>query len=149
MSMKHLLSLAFATLLTASVLHAAPEESGLAEEINALCEKYAAAYKAKDASTMASFFIGGNYGVLMTPNAPAAIGSEAIKSRYQSFFDSPRSKPTGVEKLEVGGDLGDWAALKDLVVITASNSSNKYLIVVVREPDQHWRIARLIWNSNE
>ena|SRR5438552_9414823 len=150
--MKHLLSLGLATFLTGSSLLVArvtAPEFNHAEEIKALCEKYSAAYKARDAATIAALFVGGRYGVIMPPNAPAAVGSEAIKSRYQDLFDNSGSKLTGVENLELGGDLADWAVLNDLVVITASNISNKYLIVVVREPDKQWKIARLIWNRNQ
>jgi hypothetical protein len=39
--------------------------------------------------------------VLMLPNAPAALGPEAIKSRYQNFFDNPGSKPTGADSLKL------------------------------------------------
>ena len=84
----------------------------------------------------------------MPPNVPAAVGPEAIKSRYQAFFDNPGSKPTGAEKLEIGGELRDWAHVGDLLVITASNETYKYLVVLVRRSDTGWRIARLIWNSN-
>jgi|SRR5439155_12630741 len=151
--MKYFSSLVSAALLAATnflVGQAAPANSDrLAEEIRDLCEKYSVAYRAKDASTIASLFVGGRYGVMMPPNAPAAVGREAIKSRYQSFFANRGSNLTGVEKLEVGGDLADWAALEDLVVITASTNGNKYLIVVVREPDKKWKIARLMWNSNQ
>src|SRR5688572_12983868 len=73
-SMKHLLSLALATLMTASnflVANGAPLESQEEAEINALCDKYSAAYKAKDASAITSLFIGG-HPVLMPPNAVSA-----------------------------------------------------------------------------
>ena len=114
--MKYFSSLVSAALLAATnflVGQAAPANSDrLAEEIRDLCEKYSVAYRAKDASTIASLFFGGRYGVMMPPNAPAAVGREAIKSRYQSFFANRGSNLTGVEKLEVGGDLADWAALK-------------------------------------
>jgi len=95
--MKHLLSLALATLLTASnflVAKGAPVESEQEAEISALCEKYFAAYKAKDASAITSLFIGA-HPVLMPPNAPAAVGIEAIKSHYQSLFANPRLQAHG------------------------------------------------------
>lgn len=150
--MKCLSMVALAALLAAvsagvPLLIAAPGESEGESEITALCEKYSSAYKARDATTIASLFSGRNV-VLMPPNAPAAVGPEAIKSRYQAFFDNPDSKPTGAEKLEVGGELRDWAHMGDLLVVTASNENYKYLVVLVRRSDTGWRIARLIWNSN-
>jgi ketosteroid isomerase-like protein len=150
--MKGLYTMTLSVLLaTASVgvplVIAAPGESEGENEITALCEKYSSAYKARDATTIASLFSGQNV-VLMPPNASAAVGSEAIKSRYQSFFDNPASTPTGAEKLEVGGELRDWAHIGDLLVITASNESYKYVVVLVRRPDAGWKIARLTWNGN-
>ena len=152
--MKHLSVMALAALLTAtsarvSLLVAAPGESEEGEnEITALCERYSSAYKARDATAIVSLFSGRNV-VLMPPNAPAAVGPKTIKSRYQSFFDNPVSKPTGAEKLEVDGELRDWAHIGDLLVITASNESYKHVVVLVRRPDAGWKIARLIWNGNQ
>ena len=150
--MKHLSVMALAALLTATsagvtFLVAAPGESEGESEITALCERYSSAYKARDAAAIASLFSGRNV-VLMPPSVPAAVGPVAIKSRYQAFFDNPDSKPTGAEKLEVGGELRDWAHVGDLLVVTASNENYKYLLVLVRRPATGWRIARLIWNSN-
>jgi ketosteroid isomerase-like protein len=150
--MKHLSVMALAAILTAAsagvpLLDAAPGESDGESEITALCERYSSAYKSRDAAAIASLFSGRNV-VLMPPNIPAAVGPEAIKSRYQAFFDNPGSKPTGAEKLEVGGELRDWAHIGDLLVITASNENYKYVVVLVRQPDTGWKIARLVWNSN-
>jgi ketosteroid isomerase-like protein len=150
--MKHLSVMTLAAILTATgagvpLLNAAAMESDGEQEITVLCEKYSSAYKGKDATAIARLFSGRNI-VLMPPNASAAVGPEAVKSRYQSFFDSPGSEPTGAEKLEVGGELRDWAHVGDLLVITASNENYKYLVVLVRQPDTGWKIAPLIWNGN-
>ena len=60
----------------------------------------------------------------------------------------PALRPMGAEKLEVGGNLRDWANVGGLLVITASNEDYKYLVVLVRNSDTGWKIARLIWNRN-
>ena len=149
--MKHLLKLVIGTFLAVSIFplpQAATVESEEERELRALCETYSSAYKAKDASAMASQFAGRNV-VLMPPNEAAAVGPEAIKGRYQAFFQKSGSKPTGAENLEVGGDLRDWAHVGDLLVITASNNTYKYVAVLVHQPDKAWRIARLIWNASQ
>ena len=150
--MKHLskrILVALLTAISAAVpsIGAASAQSEGESEITALCEKYSSAYKAKDAAAIVNLF-GGRNVVLMPPNMPAAVGPDAIKSRYQSFFDNPGSKPTGAERLEVAGELRDWAHIGDLLVITASNETYKYVVVLVRRPETGWRMARLIWNAN-
>jgi len=129
-------------------LQAATVEADKEGELRALCEKYASAYREKNASAIAGLFAGRNI-VLMPPNESAAVGPEAIKDRYQAYFEKSGSKLKGAESLEVGGDVRDWARLGDLLAITASNSKYKYIVVLVHAQDDGWKIARLIWNTNQ
>jgi ketosteroid isomerase-like protein len=86
----------------------------------------------------------------MPPNMPAAIGREAIKSRYQGFFDNPPPDSIRMERLEVIGDSADWMVdpEKLLILITNSNDNYKHLTVFLRDQNKSWKIAHLIWNSN-
>jgi len=130
------------------LLQAVTTESESESQLIVLCETYASVYKAKDPTALAGLFAGKNV-VLMPPNEPAAVGPEAIKGRAtrltsRNLILNRRARRTS--KQMVTCETGrTW----DLLVITASNKSYKYLVVLVHQRDKGWRTARVLWNANQ
>ena len=82
-------------------------------------------------------------------------GKEAIRSLYESVFDEYTVQGDG-ELLEVEV-AGDWAFYRTTYTLTATPKAGgepiedhgKCVVIVRREPDGSWKIARLIANSDQ
>ena len=123
------------------------------EAINQLRDDYSAANNAGDAVATAGLFT--DDAILMPPNEAAVVGKEAIQSNSQARFDEFKSEH-GATSEEI--ELADqWAYGRGSYTLKltpkaegeALEDSGKYLVIVERQPDGSWRIARLIWNSNK
>jgi len=91
----------------------------------------------------------------MPPNAPAAVGKEAIKSAWQASFDQFASELTiTTEETETAGD---WTFGRGTytVVLTPkaggepTEDTGKWLSISRRQTDGSWKIHRHIWNSDK
>ncbi len=93
--------------------------------------------------------------VVMYASEPAAIGKEAIRARQQIFNDQATAEETrSVEEVVVSGD---WAFVRWTGTGTvtpkyggeSSEFNRKGITIFQRQTDNSWKIARVIWNSNQ
>jgi ketosteroid isomerase-like protein len=90
----------------------------------------------------------------MYAGEPAAIGKEAIRARQQAFRDQATFEETrSVDEVVVSGD---WAFVRwtGTGTVTPKDGgepgefNRKGITIFQRQPDNSWKIARVIWNSN-
>ncbi len=96
--------------------------------------------------------------VIMFPDEPAAIGKEAIRAHNQAFRQAFRDQFTSEEIRSVDEVVvsGDWAFVRWAGTGTVtpkdggepSGFNLKGITIFQRQPDNSWKIARAIWNSN-
>ena len=92
--------------------------------------------------------------VVMYAGEPAAIGKEAIRTRQQRFRDQATFEETrSVEEVVVSGDWAfvRWAGTGTVTPKDGGESSEfnrKGITIFQRQPDNSWKVARAIWNSN-
>ena len=93
--------------------------------------------------------------VIMYAGEPAAIGKEAIRARQQAFRDQATFEETrSVDEVVVSGD---WAFVRWTGTGTVtpkdggepSEFNRKGITIFQRQADNSWKIARVIWNSNQ
>jgi uncharacterized protein (TIGR02246 family) len=120
--------------------------------ITRLTEEWRDAWHAGDADALAAMYT--DDPVLMPQNQPAVTGKETIRALYQSVFDEFTVKGSGdLQEVEVAGD---WAFYRSTYTLTATpkaggeplEDTGKGLFIVKRQPDDTWKIARLIANSD-
>jgi ketosteroid isomerase-like protein len=90
----------------------------------------------------------------MSPNTPAVVGKEAIRSRLQPYFNQFTLRLTASpEEFEVAGD---WAFERGTYASTSTpkaggeptEDKGKYLAIWKRQPDGSWKRHRGILNSD-
>ena len=94
-----------------------------------------------------------NDAVLLPPDEKAVAGKESIRPRYQSLFDEFKPE-ISISHDEIITD-GDWAFARGMTTGkmtprnggTAGTVNDKYLMILRRQPDGTWRIARLMWSK--
>lgn len=114
-------------------------------------DKYVAAENAGDAAAVAALWT--SDGVLMPANAPAAQGTQAIQAYYQAQAEQ------GKVELSVTAEetiiSGDWAFDRGKFGLKLTGTGGgvmedqgKYVVLLARQPDASWKVARLIFNSD-
>ena len=91
--------------------------------------------------------------VLLPPDENAVVGKEAIRPRYQSLFNE-FNPDLSISHDEIITD-GDWVFVRGRTggrVISrkggaTSPVNDKYLMILRRQADGTWRIARLMWSK--
>ena len=91
---------------------------------------------------------------LLPPDEKAVTGKESIRPRYQSLFDQFNPE-ISISHDEIMTD-GDWAFARGMTTgkMTPRNGgaaktvNDKYLMILRRQPDGTWRIARLMWSKS-
>ncbi len=92
--------------------------------------------------------------IVMPPNSKIVIGRENILNRAKSRFGT--YKEIGLEEVTNPDEIkiyGDWAF--DLGITTYKTrvdptvKTNKYIRIWQKQPDDSWKLARVIWNSND
>jgi uncharacterized protein (TIGR02246 family) len=120
--------------------------------IDVVRDAHVAALNAGDARAWVAQFT--DDAVQMPPNAPANVGGAKIASWSQAFLDQFRVHFTlAVDEVRV---LGEWAFERGTYIISLTSQAGgppmqdvgKYLTVYQRKPENTWRMARDIWNSN-
>ena len=92
--------------------------------------------------------------VVMYANGPAAIGREAIRARQQAIRDQAAFEETrSVDEVVVSGDWAfvRWAGTGTMTPkdgCEPSKFDRKGITIYQRQPDNSWKFARVIWNSN-
>ena len=122
------------------------------EAINAVRDAFAVAYNAGDAAALVALLT--DDVVLMPPNEPALVGSDAYQSWTEALFEQFTTELTIMsEELVVAGD---WAFDRGVYTQTLTSTaggdviqdSGKYLVIFQRQADGAWKVARDIWNSD-
>lgn len=120
--------------------------------VKRLTEAWDAAWRAGDAQALAGLFT--EDAVLMPQNQPAVMGKEAILALYRSLFEEVAVTGTG-EVLEIQV-AGDWAIVRSIYGVSATpkaggdmiTDTGKCIIILRRQRDTSWKIARLIANTD-
>ena len=120
--------------------------------IDKVRDTHVAALNAGDAAAWAAQFA--DDGLQMPPNGPANMGKPMIASWCHAMLSQFRVKfGLSVKEVHV---LGEWAFESGGYTISLSQSaggpsmqdSGKYITIYKKQPDQTWRMARDIWNSD-
>ena len=130
----------------------APTHTADLAALEAIAEKYEAAFSAGDADALVALHA--DDAIRMPPNAPPIIGKEAIRASYQTDFNQFTAKITlSLEEVEFAGD---WAFVRGASAVTLTpkaggesiQDEGKYISIREKQPDGSWKIFRTIWNSN-
>lgn len=120
--------------------------------IKKLAKDWSSGWNSGDVKTLLSLFT--NAPVLMPQGQPPVTGKLAIRSLYKPLFEGYTIKGNGtIVEIEVSGDLGYFRSSYTITVAPKGGgerikSKGKSLFIVKRQGDGHWRIARLIDNSD-
>jgi uncharacterized protein (TIGR02246 family) len=93
--------------------------------------------------------------MLLPPNGAQVVGKDAIRARYEEGFRQFRfAISSSSDETHVFGDLAfDRGSTAGKTVPKGSDPSrqihDKYVMILHRERDGMWKIARLMWNSAE
>ena len=122
------------------------------EAVDRLRQDFNAAYNAADAAAIANLVT--EDVVWMPPGNPAVEGRQAVKDRYAAQFKelAPRFE---LHPGEIQASC-TWAFLRGSYTRTDTPRQGgepigykcKYLMIMQRQPDGGWKIARDIWNSD-
>jgi uncharacterized protein (TIGR02246 family) len=123
-----------------------------AEAINKLRSDHSAAYNAGDTAALVGFFT--DDAVLMPPNNLVVVGKEAIESRYQLTFTHFTAEHNHLsDEIKVMGDYAFERGTYEVKMIPKAGGESvqdkgKYIAILQRQPNDTWKFARLIWNSD-
>ncbi len=131
----------------------APQVDVAADEaaIKKWFDESTAALNASDGSIVD---LGTEDAVVMYANALAVTGRDAIRARQQTIYDQATFEETRtMDEVVVSGD---WAFVRWSGKGTAtprdggepSEFDRKGIAILQRQPDNSWKMARVIWNSN-
>lgn len=120
--------------------------------IRSIMQEAMAAHRAGNSERFADLFT--EDGVLLPDGAPAVSGRASIAAWARTFFDAYRSAPT-IEPVEIE-IAGDWAFAHDAISGSLTPKAGgaaielnaKEVAVFRRQPDGSWKVARVIFNSN-
>jgi uncharacterized protein (TIGR02246 family) len=128
----------------------APAKAEDTSGVHGVRDKYVAGENAGDAAAIAALWAAD--GILMPNHAPAVQGSQAIQAYYQAEAEQ------GKTELSVTGEetiiSGDWAFDRGKFTIKLTTASGtvedqgKYIVLLSRQADGSWKVARLIFNSD-
>ena len=122
------------------------------EAINAVREQEIAAFTAGDIDGLLALFT--DDGVVMPPNAPVAVGKEAVRSWLQDLYE--QNSVQGTYTSSEVAVVGDWAFERLAFTLTLTpvaggepiQDVGKAVHIYQRQPDGSWKIAWDIWNSD-
>lgn len=121
--------------------------------IDSVRNRYVATWKGADAAQMTTLYT--SDAAVLYPNQPAVIGSTAIQAYFKGFFEEfvQDSFALTSEEIEVAGpwafDRGTyrWRATPRAGG-PAIEDNGKYLVILRRQPDGSWKVARDMDNSD-
>ncbi len=123
-----------------------------AAAINEIWIQYAGNISSGDLDSWMSLWA--DKGVQMAPDAPAVIGKEQIRAKYESIFPQSNFKMAiANEEVKVAGDwafsTGTYtASITPKAGGETAEIAGKYLTILERQADGSWRIVRDCFNSN-
>jgi uncharacterized protein (TIGR02246 family) len=121
------------------------------EKIQQLLDRLMAADNASDVDQIMSFYA--DDAMTMPPNDHIVIGKAAIAARYKAGFAKFKMEVSLTsDELEI---CGDWAFNRGktngrLIWHDGGNPTplnDKYLMILRRQADKSWKIARLMWSN--
>jgi uncharacterized protein (TIGR02246 family) len=132
---------------------AAAPSSPAAKEIDKTRTEYVESWKAGDAERIANLYVDG--GIVMYPDHPPVIGHAAIAEYFKGFFAEFDALDFQLASSEIV-IAGDWAYDRGTYRWKAKpkkggapmDDDGKYLVILRREPDGRWRVARDMDNSD-
>ncbi|MDA2937227.1 SgcJ/EcaC family oxidoreductase [Acidobacteria bacterium AH-259-A15] len=124
------------------------------DALNQLRSDYEAAYNAQDAAAAAGFYT--DDAVRSLPNQAPTSGRDAIQSNSQTTFDQFEAKLSiSSEELQVAGDWAFGAGTYSLKLTPkeeggeATMSNGSYIVILKRQADGCWKVARVVDSSND
>ena len=120
--------------------------------INEIWIQYASSFSSGDLDSWISLWA--ENGVQMAPDAPAVIGKEQIRAKYESIL------PQFIFKMAITTEeirvAGDWAFSTGIYAVSitpkaggeTAEIAGKYLTILERQADGSWKIVRDCFNSN-
>lgn len=120
--------------------------------INDIWTRYAGSISSGDLDSWISLWA--DNGIQMAPDAPAVIGKEQIRAKYESIFPQFIFKMAITnEEVRVGGD---WAFSRGTYTASITPKAGgetaeidgKYLTILERQTDGSWKIVRDCFNSS-
>ena len=130
----------------------APTTEADVEAIATSLEQELAAVNSGDAEAFQAAIT--NDAVLMPPNEPPVTGKEAILAWQQAFFDQATVQLSiSFEEVEVAGNWAfarrSWARTLTPVAGGEPTQDNGQVVhIYQRQADGSWKVARIIWNSD-
>ena len=121
--------------------------------IDTLREQFMNLFKAGDATALARLYT--ENAVLMPPGEPAVTGRKAIELKLQTTFDRFTAVLSATfDEIEIAGD---WAFERGSYTLTLTpkvegeplQEVGKYLLILRRNSNGSWKLARDIWNSDQ
>ncbi|MGH7543360.1 MAG: YybH family protein [Gemmatimonadota bacterium] len=138
----------------ATVEAAATDAASVRTEIEAMDDRFEQAFLAEDAATVASLYA--EDAIALPPGAPRAEGRAAIQSLFGSWFEmvpAPEGFTLTTDDLQVAGsgdiayEVGTYTSRGTSPEGESYDETGKYL-VVWRNVDGQWMIARDVWNGD-
>ncbi len=126
-----------------------------AEAIRNIEDQWVAANKAKDINKVISIFA--SDAVMLEPNKPISIGTEAIKKSWELWFSDTTylhntiTQTTDNIEVSTSGDIG-YARGTTHYFIETSNGTVKYddkFVDVYKKVDGEWKCIAAIWNADK
>ena len=120
--------------------------------IDKLRSDYQSSFNSNDASAAAAHFT--ESAVSMPPNDEALIGRQAITDDMVAMFEGMSADLTiSSEEVEVAGD---WAFDRGAFTMKTTpkgdgdpmEDKGKYIVILEKQADGSWKIAREVWNSD-
>ena len=127
------------------------KEGEVAAHINAQNAKFMAAFNSGDAGGLAVLYTAD--AVLMPNNGPRAVGHEAIKALFDSFFAGPKltfilETDTVAVNGHLANEVGRWTMIVTPEEGEATSSNGDYLVVWKKTDKGDWRLHIDIFNGN-
>ncbi len=143
-----------ATLLVLAVSGCAPQVDVEADTaaVKKWFDESTAALNANDGSIVD---LGTEDAVVMYADAPAVTGRDALRARQQAIYDQATFEENrSMDEVVVAGDWAfvRWAGTGTMTPKDGSEPSvfdRKGIAILQRQPDNSWKMARVIWNSNQ
>jgi len=138
----------------AGVVHAEKRSAGkksVPKEVSEVGASFAAAVNGKEASKAASLY--SMHASLMVPNGEPINGREGIEVFWKQLVEQGLTVSTTTVDADASGSIGYETGTYELSFRTSEGQlirdKGKYVNLMKREADGHWRMIVDIWNSNE
>lgn len=123
---------------------AAPDPAVARQDIERLRDEWIAAAEKDDAATVTAFYT--DDAVVASPTDPPAEGRQAIEALWTKNFPTASGLQVRSHSLEVSGEVAyDYGQFSQRITPPKGKPTDvtgTYLVVLQRQPDGAWKIAR-------